>query len=681
MSTETCNLKTYSSALCIAVVLFAVLKGSLCLDLESDTENNYFTVADILAPFRSCQIKLMMLSRHFPTLALQMILELTGSWMPYESLYDIPNLRVHHYARRYRDHCSVRIAFSPSPRIQVWAAGSPSDRSISRINREKEIVIFMAEDRRGLGASFEYHKWLCLQPLNIIALLYKDTGNGRIWIDQAVVILQRCNGGPHPCPVDDGFLLGKKGQESPMETYNDVMRHFQKLRSDFQGMRLHYYNAQDNYHLVDTKAFETLEAFRYSHPPNVILTAFQVPIILGQRLNFTLTSYRHTIVKVNLVETYCQIGGFTQWDSFVQADATEGTSMNICFQEFSYFKAIYTADDGDALSPIPFKLKSLVLPADPVIWVLLLLTILMISVLFAVKVRAEDVVGVAFAVMSPLTGQTFSGGDTNKVESELKFWYSCWLLLSLLFGIKYGNFVQSLTTFPKGTSGTLTFRELMEKNFTLGEVSGIDFSMVQQSRYVSMGFGLSRRSEIAPSSQLGLEQVLAERLREHRSGMLRMRYVQNFYSQVHAMGIVHKTNLDLSIPLMAKVAGRSIHTTKDELFRMPEWWLFQFLPNVDVLTRKFGWVRQSGLEGYWTNLRVKAVKAQAEMTNEGSLVGEIRNGRLKLVTKFEGTLADSMIRESFCLLTYGVALSLLVNVLELCFRSNLVTVEVYVGDG
>ena len=61
-----------------------------------------------------------------------------------------------------------------------------------------------------------------------------------------------------------------------METYNDVMHNFKKLRSDFQGMRLHYYNAPGNYYLVDTKLFETLEAFRYSQGrrPNVVFAAF-----------------------------------------------------------------------------------------------------------------------------------------------------------------------------------------------------------------------------------------------------------------------------------------------------------------------------------------------------------------------------------------------------------------------
>ena len=114
MSTKTWNLKTCSSALCLAVLL-ALLKGSLCIDLESYNGNNYFTAADILAPFQSCQIKLMMVSRHMPALALQMILELSESWIPYESLYDIPTLRVHYYARRYRDHCIAVSVISAIP--------------------------------------------------------------------------------------------------------------------------------------------------------------------------------------------------------------------------------------------------------------------------------------------------------------------------------------------------------------------------------------------------------------------------------------------------------------------------------------------------------------------------------------------------------------------------------------
>ena len=79
--------------------------------------------------------------------------------------------------------------------------------------------------------------------------------------------------------------------------------------------------------------------------------------------------------------------------------------------------------------------------------------------------------------------------------------------------------------------------------------------------------------------------------------------------------------------------------------------------------------------------RKKAVKKYVETTEKGGVDFAIRQGRLKLVTKFEGTLADSMIRESFCLLAYGVAVSLLVNVLELCFGSKLASVDVYLEDG
>ena len=241
--------------------------------------------------------------------------------------------------------------------------------------------------------------------------------------------------------------------------------------------------------------------------------------------------------------------------------------MSIFLQEFSHFKAIYTDDGRDELSPFPFKLKSLMLPAAPLVWTLILLASILISVFVTIKLRAQDVSGVAFAVFSPLTGHTFSCGNGKKVETKLKFWYSSWALLSFLFGLKYANVVQSLTTFPKATSGRLTFRDLMENNFKLAEVSHIDFDTIQRDRYLSMGFAMSHRRQLAPSGRFALEQVLAERLRMHRGGILMMKYVQNFYTQVHVMGIVHKSDLELNIPLIASLAGRSIYTSKDELFR------------------------------------------------------------------------------------------------------------------
>ena len=102
---------------------------------------------------------------------------------------------------------------------------------------------------------------------------------------------------------------------------------------------------------------------------------------------------------------------------------------------------------------------------------------------------------------------------------------------------------------------------------------------------------------------------------------------------------------------------------------------------MDVLAGKFSLVVESGLEGYWVNVHVRAAKKYIERKDKASLYGEIKKGELKWVTKFEGTLADSMIRESFCLLAYGFSIALLGCVLEFCVGSKMATVDVYFVEG
>ena len=126
------------------------------------------------------------------------------------------------------------------------------------------------------------------------------------------------------------------------------------------------------------------------------------------------------------------------------------------------------------------------LPADIVVWTLILVTIVLVSIFVAVKLSAEDWAGIVLSVTSPLAAQAFSYGLNAK--SELKFWFSSWALLTFLLGLEYTNFVQSLKTVPKRTPGKRTLRELMEKNFTIGDISQTDYNRLWGGRVFPTAF-------------------------------------------------------------------------------------------------------------------------------------------------------------------------------------------------
>ena len=108
-----------------------------------------------------------------------------------------------------------------------------------------------------------------------------------------------------------------------------------------------------------------------------------------------------------------------------------------------------------------------------------------------------------------------------------------------------------------------------------------------------------------------------------------------------------------------------MHESKDRLFPVPTWWMFNFLPNSDVIAAVFEAIFQSGLYGRWTGVFGNLVKGYRVSLQKASLDSLMASGRFKLVTSFEGTLADSMIRESFWLLVYCLTLASLLFALEL----------------
>ena len=364
------NILISPSCTCTAMLhfllLLTLLKETFCeqdptlVPTLFDTKGFSFRPSDILSPLQSCQIKLIIRSQKFPPLSLQLILKLTESWIPYESLYSVPNIRVHRYSRRYGENCRVRIVFPSSHKILVQPGGNPERMLFSRLNRETEIVIFVAKSHPGgEGTSFHYHKWICLQPLNTIVLQATTTGSRwQFFIKQQIFMSQRCEGGRLYCPISSNFLLGTNGKfQRAISSYNHILRHLQQFRRDFRGTRLHYYNANIQLVLSNTNQFEKLEIFRASHR-NARFANLQVPTILGSHLNFTFTAnFDGGAAKSNPADIFCQVGGFTHWDSYAQSDLAEGESLSLVFEGFSYYKIFYTQDDREQLSPLPFKLK------------------------------------------------------------------------------------------------------------------------------------------------------------------------------------------------------------------------------------------------------------------------------------------------------------------------------------
>ena len=159
------------------------------------------------------------------------------------------------------------------------------------------------------------------------------------------------------------------------------------------------------------------------------------------------------------------------------------------------------------------------------------------------------------------------------------------MLLAFVLSTQYTNYMKSLTTLPRRQPGVLTVRELLERNFTMGYISEPEYHDVEASVAYS---GSGTRWEFRTSLH-EMEAKIFSRLKFSRdtNGWVTTEYVQEFYSQPRVMGVGREDPVRQNLPIIARLAGKNIHESPDELFRKPEWWLFNFMPSSDVVGEMF----------------------------------------------------------------------------------------------
>ena len=636
---------------------------ALCLPKNAFVEPCYTTASQLLAPFQSCQIKLIILSsNNFPLLGHDMVKVLADSWVPHESFYGLPAVRVHHYARRHRNHCSVRIALpSSSYNIELWSASSLKSSYPWRFNREREIVVFLVEAKSPADQiAFKPSPWGCFQPLNILVFLYTQGEQG-LNLSKLVVVPRPCNNGHLLCHHVD---YNSRLQQTIMpESYQQIVNKLRKLRTDFQGRNVLYFGVSTPYgwKWEEIQILAASDRFRYPHKAPEY-AEMQVPLILRERFNFT---FRVTVPErfgFNGFFPYtCKHGAFGKGISYDQKDDQEGTGLNLWLDRFVHLRAFYTTTDDAELSPSPYKLMSMVLPADALVWALLLMAVIIVwTTTIAVNWSAKDYLGLGFATACPLAGQTFPCGGN---ESKFKFWFSFWIFLAFVLSTEYTNYMKSLTTLPQRQRGVLSVGELLARNFTMGYISQAEYQDVEASMSYS-----GTRWEFGTSLH-EMETKILSRLKvpQEDSGWVTMEYTQEFYSQPRVMGVGREDSVKLNLPIIARLAGRSIHESPDELFRRPQWWFFNHMPSSDVVGETFRSIQNAGLYTYWQRAVDKATERIIQEQQEQSLEILQKEDGLEFKTELGGTLADTMIRESLCLLLYGLFTAFMIWLVEYIF--------------
>ena len=121
--------------------------------------------------------------------------------------------------------------------------------------------------------------------------------------------------------------------------------------------------------------------------------------------------------------------------------------------------------------------------------------------------------------------------------------------------------------------------------------------------------------------------------------------------------------------IMARDYGRNAHVLKKELLREALWYMLN-VPNSDVALGKLAQLVASGMESNWL-----AKEMSWRMEYEGRTLAAIVMGR-KRTTEIQGQAAtlcsrllkdDSLILESFCILTLGLGLSTAFFILNVGF--------------
>ena len=326
------------------------------------------------------------------------------------------------------------------------------------------------------------------------------------------------------------------------------------------------------------------------------------------------------------------------------------------YQGLQAYKIIYAQDMTSHMHPT--RLQSLSRPIHTTVWLLTAIAIMAIALTMKLigwtashlkRERDESFnwQTILLTILSTFVSQNFQ----SKLGELLRWFYMTWVIAILFLIAAYNEVVESLTTVPQVYNADLTLEDLIAMNFSTGIVSWHEYNQIlKNAPRDRMELELTRQMHgNAPTREPGLQEIV------------------EFWKRPRPMHVVNGLSSLRYFQIVLSRLGRNMFLSRENVFAKQIWWSFDNMPNSDVVVETFGRLRDAGIELHWEKVYHDGQSARMErmLQTEDDLLLPYAS-----VEDSDGNLSDSLVRESFCLLVYGMITACLALVWE--FRRSII---------
>ena len=302
---------------------------------------------------------------------------------------------------------------------------------------------------------------------------------------------------------------------------------------------------------------------------------------------------------------------------------------------------------------VPWKLRSIIRPFNTAVW---LLSAAVLASVLAVGLKRtfaqEPVAATALAIVAPV-GNYFS---PSVMIRGTNFWFAAWSLAVGLLNTYYRNQIHNISIKPTIHLADLSVEQLLRLNYTLN---------VNFQQY---GFLKSLRNKFVNATSITctharhmctMEKALVD-TSIITDGTTENEKLASFKPNGRSLHLVTE-EMTASLQVVGQLTGLNILMTMEKIFKYEAWWIFRNMPNGDIVIQTVEKLRSAGLIEYWENVETSA------HTREIKFRSRYYNGlgfREKHQKSVDGTLSDSLVLESFCILLYSICISTFVFAME-----------------
>ena len=305
---------------------------------------------------------------------------------------------------------------------------------------------------------------------------------------------------------------------------------------------------------------------------------------------------------------------------------------------FEHFSTVFFTKSGSAQA---FRLPSLLAPISDILTaVLLILASICLGVIMLHANKSRDICRAFLQTFSGLVGKSVS---TIKNPRSWLF-YSIWLLLTGAISMIYTNILQSYVVVPQVRYSGISLENMLEQDYTFqsGDWKWIK-AISTDENYKAIG------------SKSITENFLSERVSKRDKYFTlpppRLNEFISHYSEASKRVIVEAALETEVYRLTSKATGWDMIVGTEQLFTIPFWWYFGRIERASLLAKTAENLKEMGFLDYFPQLsQSKFRKGLAASVG----ISTVDRGMFEWATV---SLEDGLIRESFVLFLYGIAIA------------------------